>query len=86
MFHLCVPLGRAGQQMSGRPMKYPYTLSAKIAQFPWGLYWKNAWVFRYGAFASAITFPIFVMIQNAVYSPSNVQKWTEIRKKELEHH
>ena len=72
--------------MSGRPMKYPYTLSAKIAQFPWGMYWKNAWVFRYGAFASALTFPIFVMIQNAVYSPSNVEKWTEIRKKELEHH
>jgi len=72
--------------MSARPMKYPYTLGAKLAQMPWKMYWKNAWVFRYGAYASCITFPIMYMIQNAVYSPSNVQKWAEIRKKELEPH
>merc|ERR1712212_449567 len=79
-------INRNQTKMSGRAMKYPYTLAAKMAQMPWKLYWKNAWVMRYTAYATIITLPLFKVIENAVYSPSNVAKWAEIRRKELEPH
>uniref|UniRef100_A0A1A9VYD4 Uncharacterized protein n=1 Tax=Glossina austeni TaxID=7395 RepID=A0A1A9VYD4_GLOAU len=31
----------------GNPMKFPYTFSAKIAQFPMKHYIKNQWIWRY---------------------------------------
>lgn len=46
----------------GRPMKFPYTLSAKLAQFPFKYYFKNNWVFRYYIFSLALTFPVFMKI------------------------
>lgn len=48
----------------GRPMKFPYTLSAKIAQFPYKFYFKNNWVFRYYIFALAVSLPVFMKISN----------------------
>lgn len=52
-----------------RPMKIPYTLSAKIAQFPYVFYW------RYGIFykAAVITFfvgiPVFYKIEKLCKFP-----------------
>lgn len=45
-----------------RPMKYPYTFTAKIAQFPWKFYISKSWVYRYYAIAVVVTFPVFVKI------------------------
>lgn len=34
-------------EVPARPMKFPYTISAKIAQFPWKFYVSNNWIYRY---------------------------------------
>lgn len=50
-------------KMSGRMMKYPYTFSAKVAQFPWGHYTKNVWLFKYYGFGVGLCIPVFMWIQ-----------------------
>ncbi|XP_008205515.1 uncharacterized protein LOC100118244 [Nasonia vitripennis] len=72
-----------------RPMKYPYTLSAKIAQFPYKHYYKHSWAFKYFLYSTIICLPIFYKIQKMSYSPENVKKWDEIHRKEFsgaDHH
>ncbi|XP_012285448.1 uncharacterized protein LOC105702446 [Orussus abietinus] len=71
---------------AGRPMKYPYTYAAKIAQFPYRYHFNNSWLFKYHLIACLVCFPIFLKIQNMSYSPENVAKWDEIRRKEFEGH
>jgi len=46
-----------------RPMKYPYTLTAKIAQFPYKYYLQHSWLFKYMIFGTLATLPIFYQIQ-----------------------
>lgn len=72
----------------GRPMKYAYTMSAKIAQFPFRFYVNNCWMFRYYLIGVAVSMPIFYKIQKLSYNPDNVKKWEEIRRLEREpqHH
>ncbi|RZC37181.1 uncharacterized protein BDFB_007715, partial [Asbolus verrucosus] len=48
----------------GRPMKFPYTFSAKIAQFPLKYYIKNQWIWRY--YGLALT--RLKMLQNGLKS------------------
>lgn len=48
----------------GRPMKYPYTYTAKLAQFPYKYYFKHSWYFRYWTYSLALTFPLIVFIHN----------------------
>lgn len=50
-------------KMSGRMMKYPYTFSAKVAQFPWAHYTKNVWLFKYYGVGVGLCIPIFMWIQ-----------------------
>ncbi|XP_066249689.1 uncharacterized protein roh [Euwallacea similis] len=70
-----------------RPMKFPYTFSAKLAQFPYKFYFNNNWVVKYYCFALVLTIPIFRSISKLSNSPENVAKWAEIRRKEAaEHH
>merc|ERR1719339_486090 len=64
-------------KMSGRAMKYPYTLGSKIAQFPYGYYIKNQWVFKYYLIGVGLSIPIFKAFQDAANSPGNVAKWAE---------
>ncbi|CAH1990143.1 unnamed protein product [Acanthoscelides obtectus] len=45
-----------------RPMKFPYTFSAKIAQFPYRYYFKNQWIFHYYVYAVGLCIPIFMYI------------------------
>lgn len=47
---------------STRPMKYPYTFTAKIVQFPYGYYFKYSWVYRYYLYGVIVSFPVFVYI------------------------
>ncbi|CAH2094855.1 unnamed protein product [Euphydryas editha] len=71
----------------GRPMKYPYTFTAKIAQFPLKFYIQNQWIWRYWFIGIAVASPVFYKIHKMANSPENVSKWAEIRKKEAaEHH
>lgn len=65
----------------GRPMKYPYTLSAKIAQFPFKHYIDNAWGFKYFLISAVVCLPIFYKIQKLSYSPANVEKWSKAESK-----
>ncbi|XP_076638039.1 reduction of Rh1 isoform X1 [Colletes latitarsis] len=69
----------------GRPMKFPYTLSAKIAQFPYKYYFthKSSWVFKFWLISVVLTAPLFYKIQKLSYSPENVKKWDEIHRKEF---
>lgn len=46
----------------GRPMKFPYTFSAKIAQFPYKFYIKNQWMWRYYIIGVAVSAPVFYKI------------------------
>lgn len=45
-----------------RPMKYPYTFSAKVAQFPFKHYIKNQWIWRYYLVAVGCCIPVFYKI------------------------
>ncbi|KDR19571.1 uncharacterized protein LOC110829796 [Zootermopsis nevadensis] len=69
-----------------RPMKYPYTFSAKIAQFPLKHYFQNQWIWRYYFIALAVCTPIFYSISRLANSPENKAKWAEIKRKEREEH
>ncbi|CAG9862250.1 unnamed protein product [Phyllotreta striolata] len=70
-----------------RPMKYPYTFTAKVMQFPLRHYLKNQWIFKYYAISLVLCMPVFKSISNLANSPENVAKWAEIRRKEAaEHH
>lgn len=54
---------RLTPKMSGRMMKYPYTFSAKLAQFPLQHYVKNVWVVKYYIFGVGLSIPVFSWIQ-----------------------
>lgn len=51
-----------GSGAPSRPMKFPYTFSAKIAQFPLGHYVKNQWIWKYYVVAFVACMPIFYSI------------------------
>ncbi|XP_046997453.1 uncharacterized protein LOC124612969 [Schistocerca americana] len=73
--------------MSDRRMKFPYTFSAKIAQFPLRFYLKNQWVWRYYFISLVACSPVFIAISRLANSPANKAKWAEMKRKELaEHH
>ncbi|KAL1497418.1 hypothetical protein ABEB36_008394 [Hypothenemus hampei] len=73
------------QQQPYRPMKYPYTLTAKIVQFPYKFYFQNNWVYRYYVYAVVACFPVFWYITVLSNSKNNNAKWKDIRYKEIEH-
>nr|CAD7413094.1 unnamed protein product [Timema cristinae] len=70
----------------GRPMKFPYTFTAKLVQFPLKFYIQNNWIWRYYIFGIAGSLPVFYYISKLSNSPENKAKWAEIRRKEAEGH
>lgn len=71
----------------GKPMIFPYTVSAKVSQFPWAHHWHEAWVVRYLVGAMVfITFPLYWKIDQKLTSKENKALWREKRKKDAEHH
>ncbi|KAF2880390.1 hypothetical protein ILUMI_25783, partial [Ignelater luminosus] len=52
----------AAESGGSRKMKFPYTLTAKIVQFPWLFYIKNNWVYRYYFISVILCLPIFKKI------------------------
>lgn len=57
--HMGGAQSQQGGQQAPRHMKYPYTLGAKIAQFPYKYYYKNNWIFRYYPIGFITCLPIF---------------------------
>lgn len=75
------------QGSPGRPMKFPYTFSAKVAHFPWKFYVKNNWIWRYYVYAFVVCIPMFSYFTGMANTPGNVKKWKELQKAEhAEHH
>lgn len=73
----------ADEVSTNRKMKYPYTWTAKIAQFPYKHYYENSWAFRYWLYGVVVCAPMFYMLQKMSYSKENVEKWAEIRRKQF---
>ncbi|XP_013787121.1 uncharacterized protein LOC106471080 isoform X2 [Limulus polyphemus] len=76
------------QTAPSRPMKYPYTFSAKIAQFPYKFHFTKNWFLKYYIFGFALSYPIFLYIHKKVNSPAAVAAWEERQRKIAaeEHH
>lgn len=53
-----------GEKLS-RKMVFPYTFSAKIAQFPYKLHFKHHWMFPWFIGAIVVSIPLFYKIQKA---------------------
>ncbi|XP_046652664.1 uncharacterized protein LOC124343372 [Daphnia pulicaria] len=68
--------------MSGRMMKYPYTLTAKIGMFPFKHHMSKSWIYKYYAVGVLTTFPIFVWLNDKINSPGNIKKYEDQMAKE----
>jgi len=77
---------KAVEKPLGRPMKFPYTFSSKIAQFPIKHYIKNQWIWRYYFIALGVSLPVFYKISKLANSPENKAKWAESKAKEAAAH
>lgn len=53
----------AAEKPVGRPMKFPYTFTAKFVQFPWKYYIKNQWIYRYYGISLILCLPLFNSIR-----------------------
>ncbi|KAG6440417.1 hypothetical protein O3G_MSEX001321 [Manduca sexta] len=73
---------------SGRHMKFPYTMSAKIAQFPYFLYMKKNFIWMYYPFGFLGALYVFSIIHEMANSEGNKRSWAESQRKiaEKEHH
>lgn len=69
-------------------MKFPYTISAKIAQFPIFFYMKNNMIWMYYPFGWVISLYAFTKIHVLANSEANQKSWAETQRKaaEKEHH
>jgi len=67
------------QTRTPRTMAYPYTITAKVAHFPYKHYFMKNWMYRYVLYSAIITYPLFYKIRVMSYSPANVEKWEKIR-------
>ncbi|XP_050036817.1 uncharacterized protein roh [Dermacentor andersoni] len=73
---------------TSRRMKYPYTLTAKIAQFPYKFHFKNFWLIRYYLCGGLVIYMVFMVypIHKAVNSPANVEAHKKLMRKVAEQH
>lgn len=69
-------------------MKFPYTLSAKIAQFPIFHYMKNNMIWMYYPYGMVVAFYCFMKIHILANCEANQRSWAETQRKaaEKEHH
>ncbi|XP_037500706.1 uncharacterized protein LOC119374612 [Rhipicephalus sanguineus] len=71
-----------------RRMKYPYTASAKIAQFPYKFHFQKFWLIRYFFCGGLVLYMVFMVypINKAVNSPQAVAAHRELMRKQAEEH
>ncbi|CAB0005523.1 unnamed protein product [Nesidiocoris tenuis] len=63
------PVGSQGPAIPrGRQMLYPYTFTAKIAQFPYRFHWEKSWYFKY------------FLLGSLSNTPANVEEWRKHRE------
>nr|ABX75487.1 unkown [Lycosa singoriensis] len=67
-------------------MKYPYTYTAKMAQFPYKFHWDNFWLPRFLVLGMAVSFPFFLFVHRKVNTPANKAFWAEKHKQERQYH
>uniref|UniRef100_A0AAG5DAS8 Uncharacterized protein n=1 Tax=Anopheles atroparvus TaxID=41427 RepID=A0AAG5DAS8_ANOAO len=67
-----------------RCMKFPYTLSAKLAQFPIQHYLRTQWIWRYYFVAFGISTPLFYKLHQLANAPANQLNWAETKRKQYE--
>lgn len=69
-------------------MKFPYTMSAKIAQFPYFFYMKNNNIWMYYPLGCLVSLYFIIKIHVVVNSEENVKSWAESQRRaaEKEHH
>lgn len=69
-------------------MKFPYTISAKIAQFPIFFYMRKNWIWMYYPLGCTVALYFFAKINGVVNSDENKKSWAERQRKqaEAEHH
>ncbi|XP_019873045.1 uncharacterized protein LOC109601267 [Aethina tumida] len=65
-----------------RPMKFPYTFTAKMVQFPYQFHYNTNWYFKYYSWAVIASLPVFFYLERLSKAPENVKKWEEIKRKE----
>lgn len=46
-----------------RPMKFPYTFTAKLMQFPYRFYVEKCWVFKYWCISVVLCLPLFYKLE-----------------------
>ncbi|CAG9769821.1 unnamed protein product [Ceutorhynchus assimilis] len=63
-----------------RRMKYPYTFTAKVAQFPFKFYYKHNILFKAYPWGVAAVLPLFWYISRMSNSKSNKKTWKAIRR------
>ncbi|XP_028030367.1 uncharacterized protein LOC114243173 [Bombyx mandarina] len=81
LFFESTDTGSTLNRKSGRHMKYPYTLSAKIAQFPLFYYMKNNIIWMYYPLGILTGFYFFMKIHVVVNSDENKRSWAESQRK-----
>ncbi|CAK1582102.1 unnamed protein product [Parnassius mnemosyne] len=69
---------------SGRHMKFPYTISAKIAQFPIFYYMKHNNIWMYYPLGIAVGFYFIAKIHAMSNSEENKRNWAETQRKAAE--
>lgn len=45
-------------------MKYPYTLTAKIAMFPWKHHMGKSWIYKYYVIGVVATLPVYAWLND----------------------
>ncbi|XP_050076036.1 uncharacterized protein LOC126563434 [Anopheles maculipalpis] len=70
----------------GRRVKFPYTYTAKIVQFPYQHYVKNQWIWRFYFIAFGLSLPLFYKLHSLANMPANKEKWAESKRKQMEDH
>ncbi|KFB36672.1 AGAP000669-PA-like protein [Anopheles sinensis] len=73
-------------EQAKRRMKFPYTLSAKVVQFPTQHYLKTQWIWRYYFVAFGMSIPLFYKLHQLANDPANQANWAETKRKHHESH
>lgn len=63
---------KAGNKNAGgppRPMKFPYTFTAKVMQFPWRFYIEKNWIYKYYVISIVLCIPIFWRLERLCECP-----------------
>ncbi|XP_029830009.3 uncharacterized protein LOC115314984 [Ixodes scapularis] len=72
---------------SSRRMKFPYTFTAKLVQFPYKFHYNNMWLIKFMV-PAWILYMVFIVrpIHKAVNSPAAVAAHKELMRKQAQEH